>query len=314
MARRIYNGLSVTIATALTASGTTITFNTALTHSVGVAVPTITGGDYISLAFLDATTGRLREIVWLTAYTTGTTTGTITRAKEATTGIAHGPGVIVANTPTILDWSAYALPDRLAPGASATTAYITDANTATTSGFYYVAGGVGNNTALNAEGHLSVSAYSTNYLVQRFTPYASDLDYFRRNNGGTWGPWVQQQSVLDTGWRNILSLVPALGTRTMTRCAIRRTGWQVNLHTTFADSQTSPTRVKLFDVPTGFIPLAAFYHAVPYDAVASPQMLNFYNRGDQIQYGGPTNASNYECHLSWSTAQPWPGSLPGVVY
>ena len=91
MARLRYNGLSTTLGASLTNSATSVTFNAALTHSNGTAVPTISGSDYVPLAILDSS-GHLSEIVWLTAYTSGATTGTITRGQEGTSGVAHSSG------------------------------------------------------------------------------------------------------------------------------------------------------------------------------------------------------------------------------
>lgn len=99
MTRLRYNGLSARLGAPLTNVATAITFDGPLTHSGGIAVPTIISGDFIRLAILDAP-GRLAEIVNLTAYTAGATTGTIVRAQEDTTGKAHGTGVKVANTVT----------------------------------------------------------------------------------------------------------------------------------------------------------------------------------------------------------------------
>lgn len=88
MARLRYNGLRVVLGGSLTNSATSITFATPLTHSGGTNVPTLTGIDYIPLALLDSN-GHLTEIVHLTAYTSGSTTGTIVRGREGTTGVSH---------------------------------------------------------------------------------------------------------------------------------------------------------------------------------------------------------------------------------
>lgn len=99
MARLHYNGLSTTLGgTGLTSSATSVTFAAALTYANGTAVPTITGSDYIPLAILDSS-GHLSEVVWLTAYTSGATTGTIARGKETTTGVAHSSGDKVTHGP-----------------------------------------------------------------------------------------------------------------------------------------------------------------------------------------------------------------------
>lgn len=84
MARLRYNGLRAMLGgSGLTLSGTTITFTAALTYNNGANnVPTIGAGDYIPLGIIDPTTGRLAEVIYLTAYTSGATTGTITRYEE----------------------------------------------------------------------------------------------------------------------------------------------------------------------------------------------------------------------------------------
>lgn len=115
MSRLRYNGLVATLAgSGLTNSGTTVTFAAGLTYNGGTNVPTITGSDYIPLSILDSD-GILSELVYLTAYTAGATTGTITRAQESTVGVAHSAGVQVLNAPTVLDLTpavsgAYAYP------------------------------------------------------------------------------------------------------------------------------------------------------------------------------------------------------------
>lgn len=101
-----YNDLRTTLANSLTNSGTTITFTTTLKHSNGTNVPTIAGGDVIPLCLLDAVTGELLEIVYLTAYTAAATTGTITRGQEGTSGVTHAANETVVCAPTVADFAA----------------------------------------------------------------------------------------------------------------------------------------------------------------------------------------------------------------
>lgn len=104
MARLRYNGLRTTLGgSGLTSSATSVTFGAALTHSNGTNVPTIVSPDYIPLVILDAS-GHESEIVWLTAYTSGATTGTISRSQEGTTGVSHSLGDTVICTPTAEDF------------------------------------------------------------------------------------------------------------------------------------------------------------------------------------------------------------------
>lgn len=99
MARLRYNGLRATLGgSGLTATATAITFSAALTYNGGAGTPTavptigLTTSDYIPLSIVDPTTGLVSEIVYLTAYTTGATTGTISRGNEGTTGQVQAVG------------------------------------------------------------------------------------------------------------------------------------------------------------------------------------------------------------------------------
>lgn len=100
--RRLYNGLRAALGATLSSGATAITFPSALT-SAGTNVPTLAGGDYIPLAILDPSTGNLTEIVHLTAYVSGATTGTIARAKAGTSATAHPAGAIVVCAPLVDD-------------------------------------------------------------------------------------------------------------------------------------------------------------------------------------------------------------------
>lgn len=102
MARLRYNGLTAELGASLTNSATAATFAAALTHSGGTAVPTISGGNYIPLTILDSA-GKVSEIVRLTAYTAGATTGTIARGQESTTGVSHASGDKVVHSATVFD-------------------------------------------------------------------------------------------------------------------------------------------------------------------------------------------------------------------
>lgn len=124
MARLRYNGLSTTLGgSGLTNSATSVTFAAALTHSNGTNVPTITGSDYIPLAILDST-GKLSEVVWLTAYTAAATAGTIARGKEGTSGVSHSSGDKVVQSPLV---------DDVSVGVIGYTSYLNGSNYTTTS-------------------------------------------------------------------------------------------------------------------------------------------------------------------------------------
>lgn len=91
-----YNLLDTTLGAQLNAAATSVTFAVKLTAADG-DIPTIASPDYLPLRIED-------EIVHLTAYTSGATSGTITRGEEGTTDATHVNGTAVENNPTILDF------------------------------------------------------------------------------------------------------------------------------------------------------------------------------------------------------------------
>lgn len=96
MARLRYNLLETTLGAQLNAAATSITFAAKLTAADG-DIPTIASPDYLPLTIGD-------EVVYLTAYTSEATTGTISRGEEGTTDATHSSGAAVENNPTALDF------------------------------------------------------------------------------------------------------------------------------------------------------------------------------------------------------------------
>lgn len=98
MTRLRYDGLTTTLGAAISStSATSITFAAGL-QTMGVDIPTISG-DYLVLVIDD-------EIVYLTAYTSGATSGTISRGEEGTTAATHSNGASVVHGPTVQDFVA----------------------------------------------------------------------------------------------------------------------------------------------------------------------------------------------------------------
>jgi hypothetical protein len=122
MARLRYNGLSNSLGASLSDSATSVTFASKLTYAGG-DVPTISGTDYIPLSILDAN-GLCAEVVHLTSYTSASTSGTISRGKEDTFGVAHDSGRVVVHGPTVRD--TYTLIGSTTLGSDATTLDVTD--------------------------------------------------------------------------------------------------------------------------------------------------------------------------------------------
>lgn len=90
--RKRYNLAEGTLGAALTDVATTIDFGT----DPGFA--TLVAGEYISLTIDN------EEIVHLTAFTAAATTGTIERAQEGTTAVAHSVGDAWVHGPTKQDF------------------------------------------------------------------------------------------------------------------------------------------------------------------------------------------------------------------
>lgn len=97
MARLRYNILRNTITTDLLISDTSIDFSTALQEG-GVNIPTIVAPDIIAMRIGN-------EVMHLTAYTSGATTGTVLRAQEDTAEEDHFAGDAVGNVITKEDIS-----------------------------------------------------------------------------------------------------------------------------------------------------------------------------------------------------------------
>lgn len=103
MTRRRFNGLTAALGASLDAVATTATLAAALTHSDGTAVPTISGGDYLPLTLLNPD-GSYAELVYVTAYTSGSTTiTTMIRGAEDSLAQTHANGAIIRHAPTRLD-------------------------------------------------------------------------------------------------------------------------------------------------------------------------------------------------------------------
>lgn len=101
MSRLRFNGLRTTLGAALSDTDTTVTFEGPLTHNGGQPVPSVGGGDRLPLSLIGP--DGLVEIVHLTAYVGGEATGTVERAQEGTTAVAHGAGGKVVHSATAED-------------------------------------------------------------------------------------------------------------------------------------------------------------------------------------------------------------------
>lgn len=76
----------------LGASLTAITGSDTITFDSAPGFPTLAAGQFIPLVLDPLGVGNGPEIVHMTAYTAGNTTGTIERAQEGTSGVAHDSG------------------------------------------------------------------------------------------------------------------------------------------------------------------------------------------------------------------------------
>jgi hypothetical protein len=110
MARKRYNNAGGVLGATLSGSGTTITFATVPPFA------TLVSPDYVPLVIEPATGASPSanfEIVHLTAYTVGATTGTVQRGQEGTTATAHNNGAVWGVVPTAQDFGTSSPPTRV---------------------------------------------------------------------------------------------------------------------------------------------------------------------------------------------------------
>lgn len=102
-----YNLLETTLGASLAdeAGPSSVTFASKLTAADG-DIPTISGGDYLPLVIRGATLAD-SEIVYLTAYTSEATSGTVTRGMEGSSTAAHDSGAKVENNPSTQDFAGH---------------------------------------------------------------------------------------------------------------------------------------------------------------------------------------------------------------
>lgn len=94
--RRRHNLLSGTLGAQLTSGATTITFAAAL-QEFGTNIATLASDEHLALIIES-------EIVYLTAYTAGATTGTVARGQEGSTDATHANATAWEHGPTKRDW------------------------------------------------------------------------------------------------------------------------------------------------------------------------------------------------------------------
>jgi hypothetical protein len=96
-----YDNKGGTLGSLLSSSGTTFDFGTSPGFN------TLAAGDFIKITIepgAGTTPGSNREVVYLTAYTAGATTGTCARGQEGTTAISHASGLSWVCAPTTNDF------------------------------------------------------------------------------------------------------------------------------------------------------------------------------------------------------------------
>jgi hypothetical protein len=100
-----FDGLEVLLGATLDQGVTSITFDAALVHAGGLAVPDVgqSKTEYVPLSILDIN-NRLSEIVYLTSYIEGASNGTVVRAQEDTSDKEHALGAKVVHAGTVEDF------------------------------------------------------------------------------------------------------------------------------------------------------------------------------------------------------------------
>lgn len=186
MARLRFNGVKTTLGGSGLGSDpesdTTITFASKLVSLDG-DVPTIADGDYLVLRVDD-------ELVHLVDYTSGATTGTITRGEEGTTVAAHSAPTPVVHTPTVEDFRAQAVIDS---------------------------------RVLNAT---NISASTADTQIVDLSVPAQEGDWISVTLSGLWSDNSSQPGRIDGSTRVDGSDVTWLSSRTSTRASGGVQGWE----------------------------------------------------------------------------------------
>lgn len=119
--KRRHNLLSGTLGAELASGATNITFAAAL-QEYGSDIATLAADEHLVLVIES-------EVVYLTAYTSGATTGTVVRGKEGSTDATHANGTALKSAPTKTDFWAPAY-TTVATSEGTTTTTFTDLATA----------------------------------------------------------------------------------------------------------------------------------------------------------------------------------------
>jgi hypothetical protein len=102
--RMRYDGLETYLNAQLNPGVTSIAFKTQLSADGGAPIATLQANEYIALSILDANY-RLAEIVYLTAYSSGSLSGTIERGAEGTlSDKTHPQNNKVIHAATVVDY------------------------------------------------------------------------------------------------------------------------------------------------------------------------------------------------------------------
>src|SRR3954467_10688036 len=105
--RQRFDGVENYLDAPLAQGATTVQFKEALQHAYGQPVPTIdyagAGKTYLAMGVLDINY-RLKEILYLTQYTSGGTQGTVLRGQEGTADQSHEANRKIIHTATVQDY------------------------------------------------------------------------------------------------------------------------------------------------------------------------------------------------------------------
>lgn len=160
-------------------------------------------------------------------------------------------------------------------------------------------------------GFLEVMAGNTSYARQKWIPLGGGAHWARDLSQGVWKPWDPAAPTTDSGWRDITATIyPA---PTTGRVLIRRSNKHVELTldgVTWDNNTGTVTRTNL--IPPGFQPDAPITHGTTSPHPGSSRAYTITSAGAGT-FHSLTGGDVLNTTTGFTTAQPWPSTLPGAA-
>ena len=162
------------------------------------------------------------------------------------------------------------------------------------------------------------SSFSSAYLVQTVYSNRNEVIWTRARAAGTWHPWVQYQTVQDTGWREMPAdeWISTAAFPNITQQRLRRIGNTVWAGLRF-EYEADKFSYRTSATPVGFRPDISAFSASVSGYTGDPIQIGVFgvnSSGTTFLRTRPGIASSSTGFFttSWLTGNPWPTTLPGT--